>query len=137
MNIIELKDKVQAVLPEWNVTANEAYMLNVEADQLEQGALFAYVEEFITWNSNRAGYGKKETARYEITFCKLLSEFQMTAEDRIAIRQDELMPGVRAVEQMIFEEYGVKNFNYDVYPRGFDANEVLVHMTFSTEETIC
>lgn len=111
-------------------------MLNIEADQIEMYDGFAYIEEFVTWDTATGGYGRKETAKYEITFCKLV-DFGIDAVDRIKVRQDQIMPAVREVEKMLGTEYGVSNFRYDVYPRGFDANEVLVHMVFNAEEQVC
>lgn len=136
MDLLQLQNKVQQTLPGWDVTCNEAYMLNIEADQIKKCQGFAYIEEFVTWNTNAARYGRKETARYEITFCKLI-DFEVDALQRILVRQEQIMPDVRKVEKMLGEEYGVTNFQYDVYPRGFDANEVLVHMVFNVEEEVC
>lgn len=137
MDLLQLQDKVQKALPDWDVTCNEAYMLNIEADQIEKHQGFAYIEEFVTWNTTQAGYGgSEEVSRYEITFCKLV-DFEIDALQRIAVRQQQIMPAVRKAEKMIMKEDGVTNFQYDVYPRGFDANEVLVHMVFNARERVC
>lgn len=134
MNLLELKELVKRAIPGWEVTIDEAQMVNITLDDMNRCEGFAYIEEFATWNVSER-MGTRATYRHEITFLRFC-DFECDAMQRVAIREERIMPAVRSIQRAL-KEYGVTNFDCDVYPRGFDANEVLVHIAFNVEESIC
>lgn len=135
MTTTELRAIVAQTIPEWWVTINEQYMLNVQADDIERYGGFAYVEEFARASVSYAKYGREVTYTHDIYFC-VLGEFDTTAEQREAIRAHRIMPKVRAVEERLHRE-GVDEFKEDYEPRGFDAHEILVHIQFKAKGQRC
>jgi len=134
MNQLELKNKIAALLPGWHVTVDEADMVNVQADG--HTGPFCYIEEYDTVTDSAAGYGLRRTRREEIYFCRL-TEFQNDGEQRVRIREEELRPACDKVEGMLARELGAKIFTTDPMPRGFDANEVLLHLVVEWTEQVC
>lgn len=131
MTATELRDAIAAILPDWSVTINEQYMLNVQADDLDRFAGFIYVEELDTAEiTNRAGSRTRTT--HDVYFCRL-AELDTTAEEREQIREQTIKPAIKAVMRGI----GVDSYRQDKFPRGFDANEVLIHVQFQTESVEC
>lgn len=126
---------IAGLLPEWNVTINEQYMLNVQADDLERFAGFIYVEELDNAIvTDQRGHRVRTT--HDVYVCRL-AELDTTAEQREQIREEKIMPAVRAIEKAMVSSHGVRSIRRDKFPRGFDANEVLVHLNFETEAVEC
>lgn len=136
MNTTELRAIVAQIIPDWWVTINEEYMLNVQADDIERFGGFAYVEEFARANVSYAKFGRDVTYTHDVYFC-VLGEFDTTAEQREAIRQQRIMPRVRAVEDKLHQMFGIDEFKEDYEPRGFDAHEILVHIQFNAKDKRC
>lgn len=136
MTTTKLREILEALLPSWKVTINEQTMLNVGADDYDQFQGFAYVEEFCTSRTSYARFGREVTHTHDIYLC-VLDEFDLTAEQREAVRESRLYPVMESVEAYLNRFYGVLEFDHDLFPRGFDANEILVHIRFRTSEKIC
>ena len=134
MNQLELKEAIEGVLPGWHVTVDEAEMINVVADK--ETKPFVYIEEYDTVTDNATRFGNRRTRREEVYFCAI-TEMHNAGEERIAIRENILRPACDIVEKMLREQWGVTVFNIDPMPRGFDANEVLLHLVFEYTETLC
>ena len=134
MNQLELKAKIAALLPEWQVTVDEANMVNVKADGYT--APFVYIEEFDSGTTEQTAVGMRRTRKEEIYFCKLC-DMHNDGEARVTIRETLLRPAMDKVIKMLNTEYGVLKFQDDPLPRGFDANEVLLHLVFEYTEGIC
>lgn len=135
MNLIELTELVQKTLPDWHVTLDEAEMVNITADELQQHEGFVYIEELNT-ESVQFGYGRRETRNIDIYFCRFVP-LDFVAEQREQMRVNFIAPAVRKVERELYDTLGVTTFTHDKYPRGFDANEVLIHVSFQMEEMVC
>lgn len=136
MNTLKLKKLIEAALPDWYVVVDEAQMVNIELDKMDKWSGLVYIEEFVTWNNRYSGYGRKQMTNNDVYFIRLC-DFECDAAQRIHIRQEEIEPACRVVEKAVREEFNVGDFMYDTYPRGFDANEVLIHMRFDTTEELC
>lgn len=136
MKTTELRDVIARVLPEWEVTVNEQKMLNVMADDIERCQGFAYVEEFAQSVISYEKFGKTETYTHNVYFC-VLGEFDTTAEQREYIRQERIAGAVADVVRELHNTYGVEKFRQDFFPRGFDANEVTIHLQFSITSRRC
>lgn len=136
MSIIELKKLVTNTLPKWRVTIDEAQMLNLTADDLNRCDGVAYIEEFNTSVLGNTRFGVKLETKHEITFC-VFAELEQSAEEREVMRNKRVMPAVKAVQKALMQVYDGLVFTMDKYPRGFDANEVLVHITFTTTDNVC
>lgn len=134
MNQLELKAAIAELLPEWQVTVDEADMVNVSADGYTTP--FVYIEEFDTQTDTVTKYGLRRTRREEIYFCQLC-EMHNNGEERVAIRENILRPALDKVQQLLRERWAVTTFTTDCMPRGFDANEVLLHMVFEYTITVC
>lgn len=130
----QLRDIVANLLPHWCVTINEQYMLNVQADDLEKYLGFIYIEELDS-SEISTKRGIQETHFHDLYFCRL-NELDSTAEQREQIRDELIMPAVISVIKTM-TKHGVYEFTKDKNPRGFDANEVVVHLTFTTTGQIC
>lgn len=135
MNKIDLKDTIKILLRDWEVTIDEAYMVNVTADAISRQKCFAYVEEFSNAVVDFSRYGKRVRNNYEIYLCTF-TDFENTAEEREQIRMEKLLPAAEKIE-LYLNSVGVNVINRDVFPRGFDANEVLIHLSFSVEDLTC
>ena len=134
MNQLELKAKIAALLPDWQVTVDEAEMVNVTADGYTTP--FCYIEEFDTVTDTLTAVGARRTRKEEIYFCQIC-ELHANGETRVAIRENTLRPAIDKVIKMLRTEYGVQTFTTDPLPRGFDANEVLLHVVFEYTEGVC
>ena len=134
MNQLELKAAIEALLPEWQVTVDEADMVNVIADQ--QVKPFVYIEEFDTQTDTLTKFGTRRTRREEIYFCAIC-EMHNNGEQRVSIRENTLRPAMDKVQKLLRDTWGVTSFTTDCMPRGFDANEVLLHMVFEYTITVC
>lgn len=135
MNLIELTNLIRKTLPDWHVTLDEAEMVNITADQLQMHEGFAYIEELNT-ESVQYVYGRKETRDIDIYFCRFVP-LDFMAEQREKVRIECITPAVKAVERALYDALGVTIFTHDKYPRGFDANEVLIHVSFQMSEMVC
>lgn len=136
MTTIELRDFIKSYLPDWWVTINEAELVNVQADDLERFAGFAYVEELTQKNVSYTRYGRDATHAHDVYFC-VLGEFDLTAEQREDIRERRIRPVVYKVEEALHNKFGIDEFKEDLYPRGFDANEILIHIAFKSKGKEC
>lgn len=136
MTSTELRDLIKALTPGIPVTINEQFMLNVQADQYEENQLFIYVEEMCTSQVRIVQWKKQRITRHDVYFCQL-HHYDSTAEQRQAIREAEIAPVVAIVEEALAKDYQVAYFKEDYWPRGFDANEVLIHIQFDIAEDIC
>lgn len=135
MSTTELRDIIKGILPTWEVTINEQYMLNVELDQYEHKQRFVYVEEFAR-SEVQYKYGRQEAYTHDVYFCEL-GHYDITAEEREKIREERLQDAVREVEDAIYTRFGVTQFTHDFEPRGFDAGEVLIHIRFKIGDRVC
>ena len=104
MNQLELKDKIAALLPEWQVTVDEANMVNVKADGYTSP--FVYIEEFDSGTTEQTAVGMRRTRKEEIYFCKLC-DMHNDGEARVTIRETLLRPAMDKVIKMLNTEYGV------------------------------
>lgn len=132
MKTTELRDVIQGLLPDWFITINEQKMLNVQADELETHKGFGYVEEFAQTQVVIDKWTKREITTHDVYLC-VLGEYGNTSEQREKIREERIMPAIRAIENHMVKMERVKEFKRDLYPRGFDAEEILVHLEFKTE----
>ena len=135
MNLIELTNLIRKTIPDWHVTLDEAEMVNITADQLQMHEGFAYIEELNT-ESVQYGYGRKETRDIDIYFCRFVP-LDFMAEQRERVRIDCITPAVKAVERALYDAVGATISSHDKDPRGFDANEVLIHVSFQMSEMVC
>lgn len=134
MNQLELKEAIEGVLPGWHVTVDEAEMINVVAD--EETKPFCYIEEYDQVTDNATKFGNRRTRREEVYFV-MITNMHNNGEQRVAIRENTLRPACDKVEKMLREQWGVTVFSTDPMPRGFDANEVLLHLVFEYTEALC
>lgn len=134
MNQLELKEAIEGVLPGWHVTVDEAEMINVVADK--ETKPFCYIEEYDQVTDNATRFGNRRTRREEVYFV-MITDMHNNGEKRVAIRENILRPACDKVEKMLREQWGVTVFNTDPMPRGFDANEVLLHLVFEYTEALC
>lgn len=135
MNTTALREVIADLLPHWKVTINEQTMLNVQADDYEKHDGFAYIEEFVT-SRTTFGFGKRRTYTHNLYLC-VFTDFDLTAEQREATRMKRLYPVMEEIETALHDRLGVEDFEEDLYPKGFDGNEVLVHLRFRTTENVC
>lgn len=136
MNLFELKDELKRILPHgWEVMIDEAHLVNLDVDTKCRCEGFAYIEEFYS-GTTTFNMGARVTNRYEVTFMRFV-DIEPSAELREHIRLTQIWPVVYDVQKQLNRNYGVASFNTNTLPRGFDANEVLVSMEFSMEESIC
>lgn len=135
MTTTQLKDVIQQILPDWKITTNEQYMLNVQADEIELHKGFGYVEEFSQTQVLVEKWTKREITIHDVYLC-VLGEYGSTSEQREEIREQRIMPAIRQIENVMRRVENVKEFRRDKYPRGFDAEEILVHLQFKTEITM-
>jgi hypothetical protein len=133
---MQLKEIVAKVLPQWLVSVDEAQMVNIGAECLDREEGVVYIEEFNTAMLGNTRFGVKLETKHEITFC-VFSEFQKNAEEREQEREERIMPAVYAVQKELMKLQDGIVFTMDKFPRGFDANEILVHITFTTTDNIC
>ena len=135
MNQLELKQAIKETLPKWEVTVDEASMINARLDDTKK--LFCYIEEFDGVKDSMSGkFGNRRTRKEDIYFCTFC-DMHEDGEKRVEIREKILRPAVVLVEKMLKKRYGVSEFPSDSYPRGFDANEVLIHIVVEYTEVIC
>lgn len=135
MKPTKLRELIEALLPDWVVTINEQYMMNVQADEYERHAGFVYVEEFAPSTIDYR-MGRIEKYTHDVYFC-VLGEYADTPEQREAVREARIYEAVERVEDFLANKYAVRDFAHDVLPRGFDANEILVHVRFTASERKC
>lgn len=135
MTLTELTNEVQSLLPDWCVTLDEAYMMNIRADEMLKYEGFAYIEELNSESVNY-GMGRKVTRMVDVYFCRL-TDFENTAAEREHLRETHIYPAVRKVEEYLNKTHGIGIFTHDKFPRGFDANEVLVHVSFQISNVEC
>lgn len=135
MNLFELKEELKKVLPAgWEVTIDEAHLVNIDVDEKCRCSGFAYIEEFYSGTTSFA-MGARESNRYEVVFMKFI-DIEPTAEQREEMRLRCIWPVVHDVQRHLNRNFGVASFNTNTLPRGFDANEVLVSIQFSVEDSI-
>ena len=134
MNQLELKAAIEAILPKWKVTVDEADMVNVIADSTTKP--FVYIEEFDFVTDSAATFGMKRTRKEEI-YVVMFTEMHNNGEKRVALRETVLRPALDAIQALLCKKWGVKTFMTDPMPRGFDANEILLHTVFEYTEQVC
>lgn len=128
MKLMQLKEIVAKVLPQWLVSVDEAQMVNIGAECLDREEGVVYIEEFVsgTTTFNR---GSREIYHFEITFL-VFDAFEPSAEHREELRESVIDPAIRTLEEHLNRNYGIEVFNFNTLPKGFDANEVLKTITF-------
>lgn len=135
MNTTTLREIIAQALPAWDTTINEQYMMNVQADSYERFQGFIYVEEMATAKVTYDRWNKHRYTLHDVYFC-VLDEFDTTAEQREAVREQRIRPAVNQVEGILNQTYNVSEFEEDYFPRGFDANEILIHIRFKAWEAV-
>ena len=135
----DIKAVCTAANPDYDVHYEEAYMMNVTADEIPIDKGFVYIEEFVTGKYEKEKFFRNKHVNMQVYFCKFIAHGS-TAEQREAVREtieSEILEGFMLEYNNSKKFEYVDTFNFVASLPRFDANEVSILLQFECTKARC